>query len=447
MCFTPFNATAQSNKDTTITLSKIREQANSEINREKEGETIYGQKSVILDVMANAAKEKGMTVGEYYVYFLTEKYKSEGYTIVDEQEEEEKFSNLPAIMPSDLNAHLKSKGLKAVRMTRNTYWYYQVEANETAVDVCNTLEIPIDSLLTLTTTFVRDYYQAEGGFRSKEWKEEEELKKFFSIPYPTYKDVTGSHGGNIYIPTDKTIKVNPTRSYNEKISFADNLKTYSGNYKYAWDYNVNHNYQGKATYTYLDNWDGSRIFEGNFSFVYDLNKKDGYPYELDVVRINGQFKDNKQVGHWEFYRKSSDGDITSISMDFDENGKLNGEVEMPKIFKAKFSHGRVVYVVWMEDWNGYSTSGFFTDDERPKGERKLSTNTNLQRRLGKSGEKPTITKYDSSGCFIKSGYRDDSTGDWHDTHNRFPDEISERIARIVNEYLMRDTPQYQPIRH
>lgn len=441
----PFNATAQSNQETTITLSKIREQANSEINREKQGETANGQKSVILDVMSKAATEKGMAMEEYYIFFLTEKYKSEGYTIVDEQAEEEKFANLPISMPSDLNAHLKSKGLKAVRMTRNTYWYYQVEANETAVDVCNALEIPIDSLLTLTTTFVRDYYQAKGGFRSKEWKEEEELKKFFTSPYPTYKDVTGSHGGHIYIPTDKTIKVNPSRPYNDKISFADNLKTYSGNYKYAWDYNVNHNYPGKATYTYLENWDGSRTFEGDFSFVYDLKKKEGYSYEFDIVKINGQFKNNKQVGHWEFYRKNCDGVVTSITMDFDENGKLNGEVTVPKTFKALFSHGRLIYVSWwIQQYSNqigygssYSTEGKFTDDERPKGEWELRMN----------GEKTITTKYDSSGCYIKSGYRDNSTGDWHEKSNHFPEEIPSRVARYVNNYLMRDTPQYQPVRH
>lgn len=445
MHFVPFNATAQSNKETSITLSKIREQANSEINREKEGEAVYGQKSVILDVMAKGATEKGMTVEEYYIFFLTEKYKSEGYTIVDEQAEEEKVANLPTLMPSDLNAHLKSKGLKLYRVTNNSYWLYRINANETALDVSNTLEIPIDSLLPLTLIEVYDYNKGE--LRSNAWKEEEHLRKFLSPPYETYKRVTGFDGGDIFFPYDRNFKTEAPRPYNENITFANNLKTYSGNYKYEWDYNVNHNYSGKATYTYLENWDGSRTFEGNFSFVYDLNKKEGFPYEMDVVKINGQFKNNKQVGHWEFYRKSSDGVVTSITMDFDENGKLNGEAEMPQIFKAKFSHGKLVYVIWMEDWNGYSTRGYFTDDERPKGEWKLSTNEKLQRRLGKSGEKPTITKYDSSGCFIKSGYRDESTGDWHDTHNRFPDEIPEKIARVVNEYLMRDTPPYQPIRH
>ena len=436
------NGKAQSNEEKSITVGKIREQARAEISREREAQ---GQKSVILDIVSRDAEKKNMTIEGYYTLILTEKYKSEGYTIIDEQAQQNKNANLPISMPSDLNAHLKSKGLKLYRITRNSYWHYHINANETALDISNTLEIPVDSLLPLAIINVRDYNKGE--FRSTEWKEEAQLRKFLSPPYETFKKATGYDGGAIYLPYDRTIKIEAASPYNENITFADNLKTYSGNYKYAWDYNINHNYPGKATYTYLENSDGSRTYEGNFSFIYDLNKKEGYAYEFDVVKINGQFKNNKQVGHWEFYRKNSEDIVTSISMDFDENGKLNGEVDMPKMFKAKFSHGRLVYVIWMEDWNGYSTSGYFTDDERPKGEWKLSTNEKLQRRLGKSGEKPTITKYDSSGCFITSGYRDDSTGDWHDKHNRFPDEITERIAKIVNEYLMRDTPLYQPIRH
>lgn len=440
----PFETIAQSVPQKTITIGKIKEQMNFEISREKEGEA-KGQKSALLDAIAHAAEKNGKTLEAYYTDQLIHRYQAEGYTIIDEQAENEKFASLPESMPSDLNAHFKAKGLKLYRMTRNSYWHLTVNANETATDISNKLGIPVDSLLPLTVTFVRDYYQDKGGLRSTEQNEETKLTRFLTPPYPTYKKATGFDGGALYFPSDRSVKVSSSPQYNDDITFATNLKTYEGNYKYAWDYNVNHNYPGRAKYTYLENLDGSRIYEGKFEFVYDLNKKVGYPYELDVVKINGQFKDNKMVGHWEFYRKSSDNTVTSITMDFDENGKLNGEVEMPKRFKALFSHGRLKYVVWMLEQygmggfygNSYSTMGHFTDFERPKGDWELRM----------KGEKTLTAKYDNDGYFVRCGYRDNSTGDWHESTSHFPEEIPDRIARFVNDYMMRDTPQYNPIKH
>lgn len=441
----PQEVTAQTSSEKTITLKEIKEQMNREISRERDGEA-QGHKSVILAVLAEQAEKKGMTIEDYYTLFLTEKYKFEGYTIVDEQAEKEKFASLPETMPSDLNAHLKAKGLKLYRITKNSYWYYHIDGKTTAIDISTDLEIPVDSLLPLAVIEVRDSYQTKGRLRSTEWNEEANLTKFLTHPYPTFKKATGYDGGALYFPSDRTVKISPSPKYNEGITFVSNLKTYEGSYKYAWDYNVNHNYTGKAKYTYIENWDGSRIYEGKFEFVYDLNKTTGYPYELDFVKISGQFKDNIMAGHWEFHRKSSDNIVTSITMDFDKNGLLNGEVHYPGVFDALFSHGILVYANWKEDWNGYSTEGEFYD-ERPIGEWVLRTNEKLLRKLGRSGERPTTTTYDRSGRFIKSGYRDDATGDWHDTHNRFPDEIPERISRIVNKYLLRDTPEYNPLKH
>lgn len=440
----PLDVLAQTSSKKTITAEQIKEQVKSDITRAKVDKQ-YGHKSDFLDTLTKHSAEKGMTVEELWTLVLTEEYKAKGYTVVDEQTEKDKFASLSETMPSDLNAHLKAKGLKQYRMTRNSYWRYQVEANETAVDVSNELGIPIDSLLPLTVTFVRDYNQAQGGLRSTEWNRESQLTKFLTPPYPSYKQATGFDGGELYFPSNRTLTISPSPSYNEDITFADNLKTYEGSYKYAWDYNVNHNYQGKAKYTYLENRDGSRNYEGKFEFVYDLNKKEGYAYEFDVVKINGQFKNNKMVGHWDFYRKNSDNIVTSITLDFDENGKLNGEVEMPKRFKALFSHGRLVYVIWMLENYGnlgfsgpsYSTTGYFTDFERPKGDWKLSM----------KGEKTLTAQYDNDGYFVKCGYRDNSTGDWHESTSHFPEEIPNRIARFVNDYMMRDTPQYNPKRN
>lgn len=58
-------------------------------------------------------------------------------------------------------------------------------------------------------------------------------------------------------------------------STAQSLKTYSGKFK-----------EGTATYTYRDNPNGGRIFEGNFTYT--------TPYD----KITGQFKNNKKNGVW-----------------------------------------------------------------------------------------------------------------------------------------------------
>ena len=60
-------------------------------------------------------------------------------------------------------------------------------------------------------------------------------------------------------------------------STAQSLKTYSGKFK-----------EGTAIYTYRDNPNGGRIFEGNFTYT--------TPYD----KINGQFKDNKKDGVWTY---------------------------------------------------------------------------------------------------------------------------------------------------
>lgn len=67
------------------------------------------------------------------------------------------------------------------------------------------------------------------------------------------------------------------------VSIAQSLKIYSGKYR-----------EGTATYSYKDNPDGGRIYEG--SFVYTT------PYH----KITGQFKNNKKDGQWIYkgYKKS-----------------------------------------------------------------------------------------------------------------------------------------------
>lgn len=88
---------------------------------------------------------------------------------------------------------------------------------------------------------------------------------------------------------------------------AQELKTYSGPFSIG-ELGINH---GKATYTYRDAEDGTRIFHGEFNFENDYN-----------IRIHGKFTDNKQTGIWIFNFK----DNTIYTINFNNEGCPEGEI-------------------------------------------------------------------------------------------------------------------------
>lgn len=90
-------------------------------------------------------------------------------------------------------------------------------------------------------------------------------------------------------------------------SNAQSLKIYSGKYK-----------RGKATYSYRDNPEGGRIFEGDFTYTYS------YPgIEGSVTgSASGKFKNNKKDGVWKYVKNT-----TNILKATYKNGVLDGLYE------------------------------------------------------------------------------------------------------------------------
>lgn len=88
---------------------------------------------------------------------------------------------------------------------------------------------------------------------------------------------------------------------------AQSLKIYSGKYK-----------EGKAVYSYRDNPEGGRIFEGDFTYTYS------YPGIGGVVTGNasGRFKNNKKEGVWTYIKNQ-----TNILKATYKDGELDGLYE------------------------------------------------------------------------------------------------------------------------
>lgn len=83
---------------------------------------------------------------------------------------------------------------------------------------------------------------------------------------------------------------------------AQALKTYSGKYKY-----------GTATYTYKDNPEGGRIYEGNFVYVGN-NGTD---------KVTGKFKNDRKEGEWTYTRRNYIKSMSVLKATY-KNGVLDG---------------------------------------------------------------------------------------------------------------------------
>ena len=105
-------------------------------------------------------------------------------------------------------------------------------------------------------------------------------------------------------------------SVSSQAQTSDNHKTYSGPYG-----NRSRPYggtiTGTATYQYIDDPNGGRIYDGSFK------------YKDEEVTYTGNFKNNRQVGKWVYerlnkYNRPQALVKTVATLTFDENGHLNG---------------------------------------------------------------------------------------------------------------------------
>ncbi len=183
----------------------------------------------------------------------------------------------------------------------------------------------------------------------------------------------------------RILSTNKTRTRQKQIKFlcciamlfcmcvtmnAQGLKTYSGVYTVD-------DTPGKATYTYKDADDGTRIYEGNFSFsrVFKPN--------VDYYKIEGKFHNNLKNGLWIFVKKSKLA-TEQLKVNY-SNGLVNGTYEYSKVvrnateeaFKGTFRNGAPIGTISGKLPEGCTFTGQTDENGLPDGLWKASA-TNVQ---------------------------------------------------------------------
>lgn len=374
---------------------------------------------------------------------------------------------------SSLRKRLKQAGLYTVKINGNYYWYYlSNDLNESANIISEKLKIPVDTL----------YILAESGFNDKQMErnketisgsnDDEEYKfgkaaqhYFFTHPtmswteldtklvqeqeakneikrqksHQTYFEIR--HISNVvsfYFAYDPNVLVKYGTLedlFLESITFDNNLKTYNGDFKLkGFGYGENYSaVDGIANYQYKEALDGSRIFEGKFSF----SRKAQGPYGTNA-NAKGYFKNNKQVGlwTWDIPAGTYDDGIHS-EIFFNENGlpvKFDisiGNLNRPRrsYFCGTFENGKLKKIFYKDNFL-VKCSGEYNADGKPIG------NWSIE----EDGQENIIMSFDNNGKLIKSGYRDYRTGDWINATSRYPRELYLDVINMIRTgYFLRST--------
>ena len=321
----------------------------------------------------------------------------------------------------------------------------------TAKQIADSLKMSVDSLYYYCNYWVMDMnrYNGEDEIAAQNFYKKI-YKIFFTAPYPTVGELKeiylpskqGKRGCvsaknigdsfSLYIPKEKREPL-PQSAYIiknendvvEKMSFADKLKTYRGSYTIKGMSFALSDMDGNATYQYYDAPDGSRIYEGKFSFI---DKGERYIVE-------GYFKDNHQVGDWYWWRLDGDDPI-ECSVRFNEAGILDGyfwghigdglrfgNSIGNSYYMGEFINGKLVsldYRVGDEIW----CKGKYNAEGKP-----IGTWT-----VGESGKHSIEIFYDDFGNAIKGGYRDERTGDWIKGYSSYPVQLYNKMITALNYY-------------
>ena len=175
------------------------------------------------------------------------------------------------------------------------------------------------------------------------------------------------------------------------------LKEYHGTYRMCgFGYSGNEEFEGYAKYHYKEASDGTRIFEGPFSFSFEYGAYSG--------ECKGSFKNNKQIGRWMW--TNTKGEVIS-SLYFNQSGLLDGDFFIPSSW-GTFKNGKLIHlhdyqVIYSEET--YTIEGDFS-------EYRLGIPVGKWTIKGERVPNNAVTvTYDNDGKCIDPYYFEPSTGD------------------------------------
>lgn len=208
--------------------------------------------------------------------------------------------------------------------------------------------------------------------------------------------------------------------------------------------------KGNAQYDYKDAPDGTRIFEGKFSYTYE----DRY----DSYVVNGNYLNNRQTGTWRWVSKSngySESQKKEVTINFNDNGKLDGSFSYSyglfgeylggnkwtsgrKNVSGDFVNGRLKRLYYWSIEDKATAEGYYstTNEGTPVGKWKVT---------GENVPNGSVTvEFDNRGNLINAVYFDPSTGDKRRVPEwicRYPESIYKDAINLIRRYCYRDTEQ------
>lgn len=323
------------------------------------------------------------------------------------------------------------------------YWNIPMSKDISANQLSERLKIPTDTLYILTKSAVKSLFGENIGdikkydniystlFNNPSFTINElEEKKMFISNFYVY-NLYIAYDPNIILKTKKEIEADKEKQFYEALNFSDNLKTYSGKFNlgalhgsYA---NPTSWRNGTAIYQYKDASDGSRIFEGKFSFNQD-----------DKYKAYGFFKDNRQIGKWTW--EHGNNIITIIN--FDNVGKsIEGEfvVHNPSktsvFVKGEFKNGYITHLTYVQD--NVEVNGRF-DKDKPVGRWYFKNEKHFY---------SVFSDYSNDGNLIENWHYieyDNSTGDkrkvrLYNMERYSPETLKDFTMGLIGRYIMRST--------
>lgn len=183
----------------------------------------------------------------------------------------------------------------------------------------------------------------------------------------------------------------------------------------------------EGSYQYITSADGSRIFDGYFKFR-----------TASGCEVEGEFKQNKQVGLWEY--RYSPSEITRINF---VDGIPQGEfvVHNPRKVDLRcegmIQNGKLhSYFIWKLNDYGMTIKGFYNREGKP-----------IDKWWARINKKDYTSEYDQNGNIIKKWHRidyDESTGDKKYIYANFdnnysPVGVGHAALEFIYMYTLRDS--------